>query len=179
MPTRCSIPFENLRSCSRRSPPMPTWSSSRRGAPAALGGVVAEERAEIHQQLLGGQVVVEVRILRQVADAPLDRQIAERPPQNLGAAGGRKHQLHQQLQRRRLAGAVRSEESEDLALADLERQAVERPIGALAPEADAEVLGEVEGGESWSAHELLGRRVLQLVRNRLVEVLRRPLPLRP
>ena len=25
MPTRCSMPLENLRSCSRRSPPMPDF----------------------------------------------------------------------------------------------------------------------------------------------------------
>ena len=74
MPTRCSMPFENLRSCSRRSAPMPTSIEQAAGAPPALRGVVAEERAEIHQQLLGGQVVVEVRVLRQIADAAL------RPP---------------------------------------------------------------------------------------------------
>ena len=44
--------------------------------------------------------------------------IADRPPENLGPARGRKDQLHQQLQRRRLAGAVRAEEAEDLARLD-------------------------------------------------------------
>ena len=113
-------------------------------APAAFRGVVAEERAEIHQQLLGGQVVVEVRVLRQIADPALDGQVAERPPQNFGAAAGREHELHEQLQRGRLARAVRTEKSEDLALADVERQAIERPIGTLPPEANAVVLGELE-----------------------------------
>ena len=47
MPTRCTIPFENLRSCSRRSAPMPTSSSSARHPLPALGGVVAEELGEI------------------------------------------------------------------------------------------------------------------------------------
>ena len=148
MPTRCSMPLENLRSCSRRSPPMPTSIEQAARAPAALRGVVAEQRAEIHQQLLGGQVVVEVRVLRQVADPALDGQIAERPPENLGAAAGREHQLHEQLQRRRLARAVRAQKSEHLSLADVERQAVERPIRTLPPEADAVILGELVGGES-------------------------------
>ena len=77
----------------------------------------------------------------------LTDEIAERPAEDLGAAGGRKHQLHQQLQRRRLAGAVRAEEAEDLARLDLERQAVERAVRALAPEADRVVLRQLVGGK--------------------------------
>ena len=73
----------------------------------------------------------------------LTDEIAERPAEQLGAARRRKHELHQQLQRGGLAGAVRAEEAEDLARLDVERQAVERPIGTLAPEADRVVLGEL------------------------------------
>ena len=42
--------------------------------------------AKYVEQLFGRQVVVEVRILREVADAPLDRQVAERAAEELGAA---------------------------------------------------------------------------------------------
>ena len=100
-------------------------------------------RAKYVEQLLGGQVVVEVRVLGQVADAAPDGDVADRPAEDLGVAAGRKHQLHQQLQRGRLAGAVGAEEAEDLAGLDLERQAIERAVRARAPEADLVVLGEV------------------------------------
>ncbi len=145
MPTRCSMPFENFRSCSRRSAPMPTSSSSARHAAAALGRRVAEEAGEILEQLLGGQVVVEVGVLRQVADPALDVDVADRPPEDLGAAGRRIDQLHQQLERGGLAGAVRPEEAEDLALPDVERQRIERDVRARAPEADVIVLGKALG----------------------------------
>jgi hypothetical protein len=59
-----------------------------RRPPAALRGVVTKERAEIHQQLLGRQVVVKVRVLGKVADAPFDSEVSKRPSQNLGSPGG-------------------------------------------------------------------------------------------
>ena len=116
-------------------------------ARAALGGAIAEQPGEVLEQLLGRQVVVEVRILGQVADAALDGEIAERPAEQLRAARRREDELHQQLQRGGLAGAVGAEEAEDLARLDLERQAVERPVGPLAPEADRVVLGQLVGGQ--------------------------------
>ena len=69
--------------------------------------------------------------------------VANRPAQDLGAARRRENQLHQQLERRRLAGAVGTEEAEDLARLDLERQAVEGAVGPRAPEADCVVFGEL------------------------------------
>ena len=85
-------------------------------------------------------MIVEIRVLGKIADAPFDAQIADRAAEDLGAAVGWKHELYQQLERGRLAGAVRAEEAEHLAGPDLEREAVERPIGALAPESDRVVL---------------------------------------
>ena len=41
--------------------------------------------------------------------------VADRPAQDLGAPDGRENQLHEQLERGRLAGAVGAEEAEDLA----------------------------------------------------------------
>ena len=49
MPTRCSMPFENLRSCSRRSAPMPTRRAARRRACAALGAAIAEQPREVRR----------------------------------------------------------------------------------------------------------------------------------
>ena len=73
--------------------------------------------------------------------------------ENLGPAGGRKHQTHQQLEGGGLAGAVRPEESEHFAGVDLQGQAIERPVGTLAPEAERVVFGEVERGKRAHAHE--------------------------
>src|SRR5262249_61146543 len=95
------------------------------GARAAFAVGVSEERREVGQQLLSGEVVVEVRILRQVAEAALDGEIAERPGPNIGAAAGRKDELHEQLERGGLSSAVLPEEAERLARFDGERQAIE------------------------------------------------------
>ena len=54
-------------------------------AGATIAARVAEEPREIRQQFLGSQVVVEVRILRQVADAALDVEVADGTAENLGA----------------------------------------------------------------------------------------------
>ena len=78
-----------------------------------------------------------------------DRHVADRPAEDLGAPGRRENQLHQQLQRGGLAGAVRTEEAEDLARLDLERQAIERAVRPLAPEADRVVLGELLDANRW------------------------------
>ena len=127
MPTRCTIPFENLRSCSRRSAPMPTSIEQARDPLPAVGGAVAEQLREVVEQLLGGQVVVVVGVLGEVADALARRDVADRLAQNLGAARCRKDQLHEQLQRRRLSGAVWPEKAEDLSGFDRERQADRAP----------------------------------------------------
>ena len=122
---------------------MPDLVEQRRDPRAALGRGVAEERREVVEQFLGRQVVVEVRVLGKVADAPPTVEIADGPAEDLGAAGGREDQLHQQLERGGLARAVRAEKAEDLAGLDRERQAVERAVRALAPEADRVVLREL------------------------------------
>src|SRR6185436_6295721 len=109
----------------------------------AVGGGLAEQPPVVVEQLLGGEVVVEVRVLGKVADAAPDRDVAERAAEDLGLAAGRKHQLHEQLERRRLAGAVRAQEAEDVAGGDVDGQAIERAIGARAPEADQVVLAQL------------------------------------
>src|SRR5215471_5983854 len=82
-----------------------------------------------------------------VADTLFRRKVADRPAEHLGPARCREHQLHQQLQRRGFASAVGTEEAEDLAPRNGEREAVERPIGALAPESNRVVLGELLGAK--------------------------------
>ena len=54
-------------------------------------------------------------------------------------------QLHQQLERRALARAVRTQEAEDLALVHRQRETVKGPIRARPPEPGEEVLGELVG----------------------------------
>jgi hypothetical protein len=116
-------------------------------ADAAIGAAIAEEAGEVREQLLGSQVVVEERVFRKVTDALLDADVADRPAEHLRAARRRKHQLHQQLQRRRLARAVRPEKPEHLAGLDVEREAAEGAVGPLPPESNRVVFGEVERGE--------------------------------
>src|SRR5204863_3841649 len=57
----------------------------------------------------------------------------------------RKHELQQELERRRLAGAVRAEEAEHFAGANLDGETIERAMRAKTPEADCVVFGEVAG----------------------------------
>ena len=151
MPTRCTMPFENFRSCSRRSAPMPTRSSEASTRAAAIGGGVAEQLAKYVEQLLGGQVVVEVGVFGKVADALARRDVADGLAENLGAARRRENELHQQLQRRRLARAVRSEKAEHLARLDRERQPIERAVRPLPPEADRVVLRQLVDSVSLGA----------------------------
>ncbi len=101
-----------------------------------------EPRVEV-EYLAAGQVGVEPGVLRQEADVLAERALRHVAAQHPGLAAGRPDQPHQQLEGRRLAGAVRTDEAEDLAAAHRERQAVEH---ALAPhsEARAEVLDYVE-----------------------------------
>ena len=97
-------------------------------AARALRGRDPEVRAVEEEDLARGQREVEVRPLRHDADPPLDGDSAD--PDLLladpGAARRRPDARRQHADRRRLAGAVRAEQAEDLAGPDLERQVVER-----------------------------------------------------
>jgi hypothetical protein len=115
---------------------------------APLGSAIAEKSREVGEQLLGGQVVVKVRVLGQETNPALDADVTDRPAQNGGVAGGREHELHQQLEGRGLPRSVRPQKPEDPAGLDLERDLVERAIGPRPPEADAIVLGQLEGFNS-------------------------------
>ena len=114
-------------------------------APAAVGCPNAEQAAVVREQLLGGEVVVEVGLFRQVSEAALGGQIARRTPEDAGFSRRGKHQLQQQLQRGGLAGAVRPEKAEHLAGAHLQREPIEHAPRPLAPETDGVVLGQLDG----------------------------------
>ena len=98
------------------------------------------------QQLVGGAPVGEAEQLGEVAERalggrrsrPARRRPSPRPP-------GRAHEPAGDLDERRLAGAVGSEQADELALADLEvdaAQRVHRPVGLARPGTDrAGVIG--------------------------------------
>ena len=116
-PTFCLLPFEY--SLNRRL-------GSRSSALDELRDVrlvdAAAQVAEVGDRLGAGQPVVQVELAGQVADPSVDRdRIGGRlDAEHLGASRCRPDEVEQDAHRRRLAGAVRPEEAEDLALGDLE-----------------------------------------------------------
>ena len=122
---------------------MPTSSSSVDAA-ASVGGAESEQPAEIGHQLFGGEVVVEVGLLRQIAEPALRRRIAQGAAEKLRASGCGKDQLQQKLERGRFAGPVGTEKAEDLAALDLQRETIECAARPLAPEPDLVILGELD-----------------------------------
>ena len=127
-PTFCLLPFEyslNFR----------LGSTSRRVDQLGLVGLVdvAAQVREVVDRLPAGQLVVERELARQVAQAPMDgdriggRVDAEhrRPPAR------RADVVEQGADRRRLAGAVRAEEAEGLALVDGQVDVDDAPVRAV------------------------------------------------
>ena len=110
-----------------------------RHARGHLGPAQAKQPREVGQQLLRREVIVKVRVLGQEADAVFDGGVADRSAEDAGRARRGVEQLHQQLQRRALAGPVRTKETEDLPLLHRERQAIKSSIRTRAPEAGEEV----------------------------------------
>jgi hypothetical protein len=58
----------------------------RRDAPRALLARDPQQRGKIGEQFLGGEVVVEIRMFRQVADPPPRVDVAGGPAKDLGSA---------------------------------------------------------------------------------------------
>ena len=113
-----------------------------RSPPAAFGGRIAEQSPDVREELFGRAELVEAGRLRKEPDSPADGHVAGRPAQNLGAARRRTNELHQQPQRRGLAGAVRPEIAEHRARRHVERHLVEGALRAGSPEPGAERLRE-------------------------------------
>ena len=94
---------------------------------AILVVVQAVQRAEEPDVLLDGQRLVQRKLLRHVADAPLHlfRVAADVDAVDHGRAGCRLQQPAHHADGRRLAGAVGAEEAEDLSSPDLEADAID------------------------------------------------------
>ena len=121
-----------------------------RGPPTGIRRSESEQAPVVDQEFLGREVLAERGRLGQEPDAAPHGDVAGRTAQDLRAARGGKEQLHEQLQGRRLTGAVRTEIAEDLARCDVERDALQRRDRPPAPEADVEVLGQ--GAEAHGSH---------------------------
>src|SRR5438105_6659376 len=82
--------------------------------------------AEDRQRLPRGQVVRDLVPLGEIPDAAPALGIGDREPADARAAGGRGGQAEEDFDRRRLAGAVRAEQAEELAGTDRDIDPVER-----------------------------------------------------
>src|SRR5256885_16245130 len=94
----------------------------------------AAEVGEIFEQLPTGEVGVERRLARHIADQPLD---VERPIPAVETGDPSRARIgpqerHEDANGGRLARAVRAEKSEHLALSDLERDIDDAPLSAVA-----------------------------------------------
>ena len=78
------------------------------------------------EDLAGGQPRLIPEQLRQVADAPASLAVPQRPAEDGPAPARGSGEPQEQLHGSRLAGAIGSEEAEDLGLADAQVKAVER-----------------------------------------------------
>ena len=85
----------------------------------------AEPAVKIHE-LGRREPIVESKILGKESDPPPDGDVARRRAEDERAAASRFDEAEQHLDRRALAGAVRSEKAEDLAASDGEREAANR-----------------------------------------------------
>ena len=84
------------------------------------------------QRLARTQVAVEIRFLRQIADARLGLHMARRMAEHLNVTFRRIQQAEQQLDGRGFAGAVRSEQAKDFAATDFKIHVVHRArLGAV------------------------------------------------
>src|SRR5690606_10096703 len=106
----------------------------RRDARVERVSAEADERAVEAEVLADGQLGVERGLLEYHAErtphgsGALDRVV----PEDTGRAGRRRHQRRDDAEERRLAAAVGAEEAEQLARRDLERDAAERGVLAVA-----------------------------------------------
>src|SRR5262249_51647051 len=120
------------------------------GAP--VDAIGAREEAEV---LLDREIRVEGEDLRHVSRVALDLLAlgADRMADDGRPAAGRRQESAEHLDRRRLAGAVRAEEAEDLPALDRHR---EIDHGVERPEAAAETIGGDDGVAGAHASRGLG-----------------------
>ena len=113
----------------------PTCASAARDLLLALRALEPDQPRGVAQIVGGGEVVVEADLVRQIADAALDRErLAHRiVAEHARLAVRDLAQAEQHQDGRGLAGAVRPEQPENLAARDRERDAFDdgRPVVAL------------------------------------------------
>jgi len=106
---------------------------SRRSVHILVDGTAVEAR-EIREVVTGAQVAINGQVAGQVSDeTPCGETVAMAvDAEDRRAPAGRPQQIEQQPDRRRLAGAVGSEQSDDLALLGGEAQPVDGGPAAVA-----------------------------------------------
>ena len=87
---------------------------------AAFARAVVRKSRVIIEQFARRQVVVEVRLLGQIADLAVHLDVVDRPAANARRAAGRENQPHQQLHRGRFPRAIRPEEAENFSVFHLQ-----------------------------------------------------------
>jgi len=110
----------------------------------------------VHQDLPDGEEAVDVELLWSEADGVPRRPVVvlDVVAEHLGGPAGLAHEADECLDERRLPSAIRAEQSEERALGDGQREAVERPDVPV-------LLDEVVGAyRRW--HWLGGSRVTRL-----------------
>ena len=103
-----------------------------------LGLALEPVQAGLEAQVLGaGEVAVAERLVAEVADPPprLPGLAGQRAPEHRDLAGGGAKQGRQDPQQGRLAGAVRAQHGEGLALGQLEGEVAQsRPLAVVSPQ---------------------------------------------
>ena len=129
------------------------------GAIVAFALLEMKQVAEKIQRLARVEVAVEIRFLRQITDARLGRHVARRMAKNLDVPFGRIKQTEQHLHGRGFAGAVRPEQTEDLAAPHFKIDIVHRARLGPAPEI-LEDFGQAANGDDDLAVGLFRLRFL-------------------
>ena len=105
------------------------------------------------QQLLGGEELVVISQLRQVADALARDGFPHVRAEEIRRAAGRVHEAQQHVHGRGLARSVRAEEAEDFALPDGEIQPLQGDLQSLPHFLGAEFAEALEAFNLWQASE--------------------------
>jgi hypothetical protein len=97
---------------------------------AELGRSDSAEAAMKREEFGGGQPVVETKLLRKETDLAANFDARKGVIQDLGVTATRLDEAEQHLDGGAFAGAIRAEEPEDFAAADLKRKAANGDLGA-------------------------------------------------
>src|SRR5713101_7102227 len=121
--------------------------------PVSRGQVVKPR--EIIEQFRRRQIIVEVRLLRQITDVPVHFHVADRLAEDSRVARGRENQSHQELDGRRFAGAVRPDKTKHFAGLDLHVQPFERRFFLEVQEPEGIFLAQIFNFNRWTWHAFI------------------------